>query len=309
MLILESHKTLGLLYDEHVTRNDIRQAYFKKSLRYHPDKNRAEDTQEKFQKINDSYEEVMKFHGFMDDDNLDIEADEVEEEAPVRNIPSFANTLLSFFQTTRFHDIKQKVLHTIVDSISNKCEDDAHELMSKMNNTQYRKICSVMRNYKDTFHIPEHFIDGLEHKLKERIDKNTTIVIKPTIQDLFSNNLYKLNENGKQYLIPVWNHELIYENGDSELCVQCVPEIDENIEIDINNDIHIKKEYTLDDLWKADTVIVSVGDEQCIIQRNRLKMTERQTIRFAKKGISRMNHKDVYDISRKSDIYVHIHII
>ena len=308
MLILESHNRLGLLYDEHMTRNNIRQAYFKKSLLYHPDKNITEDTQAKFQEINDAYEEVMKYHGFMDDDNLDIDAEE-ESDIPVVNIPSFATTLLSFFQTTHFHDIKKKVLHTIVESISNKCEDDAHELMSKMNNTQYRKICSVMRNYKDTVHIPEQFIDGLEKKLDERLDKNTTIVIKPTIQDLVSNNLYKLNENGKQYLIPVWNHELIYENGDSELCVQCVPEIDENVEIDINNDIHIKKEYLIGDLWKTDTITVDIGDKQCIIQRNRLKMTERQTIRFAKMGISRMNPNNVYDISRKSDIFVNIHII
>ena len=60
MLILESHKTLGLLYDEHVTRNDIRQAYFKKSLRYHPDKNRDNaDATKQMQDINEAYKTLM----------------------------------------------------------------------------------------------------------------------------------------------------------------------------------------------------------------------------------------------------------
>ena len=315
MLIRESCAVLGLEYDECTTQNTIRHAYFKKSLLYHPDKNRAEDATEKFKKINDSYEILMKYHGFMDDndndndnDNDDNDNNDEEKDTPptMGAIPTFTSTLFSFLQMNMFQDIKTKVLHTIVDNLSNKCESSAHELMSKLNNAQYKKICTALRNNMNTFHIPEQFITKLEQKLENRMNKNTTVIINPTIHDLFSNNLYKLIDNGKEFLIPVWCHELIYEHGDAELCVQCEPILDDNIEIDINNDIHIKKEYTFVELWKTDIIQIHIGPEQFQIQRNRLKMSERQTIRLAKKGVPRMNHDNIYNVSRKSDVYIHI---
>ena len=102
---------------------------------------------------------------------------------------------------------------------------------------------------------------------KEKKSKDKIVRIFPLLSDLLDYNVYKLIENNKEYLIPLWHHELIYDDDDGELTVFCFPKIEKNIEIDDNNDIHVYKTYDLFELWNLHQIMVQIGKKILKIPR------------------------------------------
>jgi DnaJ-class molecular chaperone len=54
-----------------LTLEELKRKYRIKALMYHPDKNKSEDAVSKFQKIQSSYEYLLKYEGFTADDDYD----------------------------------------------------------------------------------------------------------------------------------------------------------------------------------------------------------------------------------------------
>ena len=71
-------------------------------------------------------------------------------------------------------------------------------------------------------------------------------------------------------------------------------------------------EYTLYELW--DCVIdnkymeIYFGKKRFIFYPNRIKLLEEQTWTWENQGISQINMENIYDISKKADVVLHIHI-
>jgi uncharacterized protein (DUF1919 family) len=83
--------------------------------------------------------------------------------------------------------------------------------------------------------------------------------------------------------------------------------LDENIEIDNKNNINVYIEYKISEIWNKKTVDIYLTKENQIkITVNLLKLVEEQTIVFSNMGISKVNTENIYDISKKSDIIVHL---
>ena len=78
------------------------------------------------------------------------------------------------------------------------------------------------------------------------------------------------------------------------------------IDIDENNNIHIYVDYNIHDIWNRPLVHVNCHTESFPINVSSLKMVENQTILFANKGITKINTKDIYDITSNGDVYIHI---
>jgi DnaJ-class molecular chaperone len=110
------------------------------------------------------------------------------------------------------------------------------------------------------------------------------------------------------YLVPLWHHELIYDKGGSDLYVKCVPLLPDNVEIDEKNNIHVKIEISLEDAWTKDEICVEIGSKKFSIIRRDLKLVESQIVLLANCGISRINTDDVYNVSKKGDIYIHVEL-
>ncbi len=84
--IKNSYQILGI-NNETVSKEALRKCYFKEALKYHPDKNDSTDSKEKFHKIHESYELLMKHHGYMEDDTYTLGYN--EEKTP-EDIPNYA---------------------------------------------------------------------------------------------------------------------------------------------------------------------------------------------------------------------------
>jgi len=293
-------------FDTSWTEADLKRQYRKYALLYHPDKNRNPGTTKKFQLIKESYEYLINYknsYGFDVRDTHDQEND-------IR-CESYIHTLFSFLQpileSGRFKDIKSKILRSVVNYITEKCEPKALDLLRRLDKQVFCTIRELLRIHKDIFYFSETFLDKIDEIYESKICEER-IILHPTIDDLFSNNLYRIIEAGGTFLVPLWHHELVYDNSGSDLYIECVPILQEGVEIDENNNIHVSIRIALDKLWNMDSINFSLGERIFSVLRKELMMVEKQTTVIPNSGISRINTKDIYNISSRGHIFVHIQI-
>jgi len=288
----------------------LKRQYRLKALLYHPDKNKSPDAVSCFQEVHESYEYLMKYQGYMDFENeTDSFEDNYEYDQMFSNIDKkgYKWILFSFLKNILNRDTQNNILYTIIQRISSICESSALDTLEKIDKTMLIKIYDILKKYKDAFHFTEEFIIKIENMISEKIKNDECIILNPTLDDLFKNNLYRLTVNKNCYCIPLWQHELVYDNSGSDIYVKCNPMLDENIEIDNKNNINVYIEYKISEIWNKKTVDIYLTKENQIkITVNLLKLVDEQTIVFSNMGISKVNTENIYDISKKSDIIVHL---
>ena len=285
-----------------ITKKSLRAAYFKQSLLYHPDKNKEEGANEKFHEINDAYMQLMCHHGF------DQTEENTNMDAKCGDRVSYKELFHSFFMPIIQSDVFRHIIYNIMEQLRNRCEDKALHFLGRFHGDTYVKIMHILRTYKDVLHIHDDFLTKMAEQASEKQQQRNIIRIFPSIDDLFAQNLYKLKEGSKEYLIPLWHHELLYEDEfESEFTVYCVPKLANNVCIDENNDIHVKVVVAMDDLWKKEDFQVHVGSQLYTIAKERINMKEYQKIILHHAGIPRINTHCVYDVSSIGHVHIHIH--
>ncbi|MEI7669492.1 MAG: hypothetical protein WCJ33_05370, partial [Pseudomonadota bacterium] len=117
---------------------------------------------------------------------------------------------------------------------------------------------------------------------------------------------YKMTLNGNTIIVPLWHHDLIYDNSGGDINVKCLPILPDNVRLDEENNLHVKVEYAIQDVWKEKYVDIRLGKYIYPLEISLLKLIEDQTVIFIKQGISKINTNSVYDVSKKSDVYIHV---
>ena len=300
---IQKHLKILNLKQNQINEEVLRKHYFKKALQYHPDKNNSKDAKSNFHEINESYEFLMKYYGYMDDETtFDIEEDETV-------IPSYNNTLYNYMETIINTELFKNIQAKIMELIKEKCEHKAFSFIKTLDCEKIKKLITILNQSNKQLFIPDDFINKINEIYNEKNDKIKKIVIYPTLNDIFLDNLYKLIENNEEYLIPLWHHELLYDTNDYEFMVEIIPKLDNNIKIDNDNHLHVYLSYMLHDLWKKSELSFSIDNHKFIIPKEKINFVSNQTICLSQKGISKINTTNVYDISKKSDLYVHITIV
>ena len=317
---------LGLSCDNDVSMKELKRAYHKKALQYHPDKNADKCADDEFKSIHEAYEYAMKENGYMDDDTM-MHANTGDQEEKESSIPfaKYSHLLYSFLEPIiemdTFQDLKSKLLENLLENIGNKCETKALHMFENMNRKQFSKIRKLLHGNCEVFHIPKTFLEKMDELYLTKFENDECVRLSPTMHDLLNENVYKLVHNEHTFFVPLWHHELVYDCSGTDLYVQCIPKLDNNIEIDEKNNIHITLNYRLMDIWEKDTLSICLGrkSESCIdnathcnktihIPRSQLKMEKKQTITLVQRGISRIHSSNIYDVSKKGDINIHIEI-
>lgn len=280
--------------------NEIKRQYKVMALMYHPDKNPAQDASAKFQEIHDAYEYLMKHNN---EDSYDSDEDKTEI-----NKNSYRWVLYSFLKNVLNTETGNYLFYTILERISSMCEKNALETLEKIDNKTLVKIHELLNKYKHAFHFTESFNKKIEEMIQRKVQKDECVILNPILDDLFEDNLYKLTINEKTYIIPLWHHELIYDNSGCDIYVKCNPMLPENIEIDDSNNIHVRSSYKMDDLWEKEQIDFSIGKKIICFYPRLLKLQKTQTIVLKEQGISKINTTNIYDVSKRSDVYIHLTI-
>jgi curved DNA-binding protein CbpA len=279
---------------------EIKKQYKIMALMYHPDKNPSEDASAKFQEVHSAYEYLMDYNN---EDTYDSDEDKKSVDKG-----SYKWVLFSFIKNVLKTETGNYLFYTILERISNMCEKNALETLEKLENSLLIKIYELIKKYEYAFHFKEGFIEKIEDIIKSKVQRDECIILNPTLDDLFENNLYGLTVNNRKYIVPLWHHELVYDNSGCNLYIKCNPILPENIEIDDVNNIRVKVKYNIDDLWEKDEINVYIGRHTVAVCPKLLKMKQTQTIVLKEQGISKINTNNVYDVTKRSDVYLHFTI-
>jgi len=297
----------NLSYNE-LTIEYVKRQYRKLALKNHPDKNgNSEQSNEKFKQINEAYHYLKRELKYLINEDID-------EDTNVDS--SLYYDILKEFMKTMFEGSYNDILSKIVTDIIVAGKKLSVKLFDELDKDTAMNIYTFLSNYRSTLHLSNDILIQIREIVVKKYDDVHIYKLNPSINDLMNNNLYKLYVNEELFLVPLWHNESYFEiNKDGNKCeiiVLCEPELPDGISIDDDNNICVDFEMKMkDDLYqsiqKNETICVIIGEKVYNIYLSELQMKREQIYRIKKDGLSKIK-KDIYDISDKADIIVHIHI-
>jgi hypothetical protein len=304
---------LGLLPDKKYTLKELKTNYKIAALKHHPDKHfNSQESTMKFKEINEAY---LYLHGKHDNhDNNDNENDHC-----------YANLLSKFISSlmNKFSYTQIATVHIVIQVLMNKCEMLTSTLFDHMDRESLLFIHQLIIKYHSILELGRERLNSIREIIKKKLQENDIIIIQPTISELFNENNIQVVEHEKNiYYVPLWHTEIYYninqpcENGggqerkERELIVKCIPSLPEHIYIDELNNIYIDVRTRVENLFNQTKLTVLMSESVSFdIPIHTLEFKTHQTITLKKCGIPMINTENVYDVSEKMDIVIHLEIL
>jgi curved DNA-binding protein CbpA len=283
----------------------LKKKYHELALKNHPDKNgNTSQSKEKFQELNEAYEFLSK----------ELEEEEDNNSFPSSfAMPSYVDILQTFLQNIMDEKHSQLFCEIIKDIVMKKLSFTLFEELDKETAT---KVYTFLMKYRIILNISPEVLERLKEMVsaneKEHVSK--VFHLKPTLSDLFSNNIYKLYVEDRLYLVPLWHSELYFDGeNNTEIVVLCEPDLEENITIDEYNNVHTSIEIafsTIIDLINSnDPLTFVLCNNTMSIPIDKLFMKKEQLYKIKKGGLSKIKGNNIYDVDDKADVIVRIKFV
>ena len=306
MDIKRATEILELELNTNLNSTTVKKQYHKLALLYHPDKNNGSvEANKRFQEINEAYKYLLPI--VSSETNINI-----NNNTSINENTHIYGNLLSTFISTIVSNNKEVLVKIIKDIVINGTKKIIYDLDKETLLELYSFLCK----YKNILFVSLETIELIKSSLKNKFENNEIIILNPSIDDLFENNVYKLHINNEVYLVPLWHNELYFDtktktNELSELIVLCEPELPENIAIDENNNIicNISVNFDKSSLLVSGYLNISLGKRTFSIPCNKLFIKQSQIYVFKGQGISQIDENNIYNINKKGDIIVRINFI
>ena len=272
--------------DKTFSQAELKKAYYKKALQYHPDKN--PHTEEKFKQIGIAYEFLQKHKKF---------------KIEIANF-SYVELINKVFNM----DFKTLTNYTSIKEIFDDCGKVSLKVFGKLRKELAIKVYQIIKKYNKILSISPETLNKMKQILYKKMENDNLIILNPTIDDLLEGKVYKLNAKNQTFLCPLWHHELCFDESGNDLIIKMIPDLDDHIQIDEKNNITIKIKENLPKVFQNRLLEFSVGEKKLSIAAAYLRITKYQTYLLKNVGIFSINEQNIYDISRRSDILVEIHL-
>jgi hypothetical protein len=290
--------------------NYLKKRYHKMALKWHPDKNgNTPESNEHFKQINEAYEVLKREipNIFPDFDNNTTNED--------LNANTYIS-ILNHFIDSIINGTYAEVLSSIIKDIVSGCKEISLKLFENCDKESSLTIYNFIIKYKEIMRISDTTIANVREIILKKFKDVLIVILNPSIDDLFENNLYKLNHNGSTYIVPLWHGDSYYDIVErekeeqkiiGELIVKCIPEFPEGIEIDEDNNLYVtaKIPFTFS-LFNQNYISIKIGKKSFDIQMEHLFIKRSQTVILKGEGISIVDEGDIYKVQKKSNIFVKI---
>ncbi len=300
----------------------IRKQYKLMALKYHPDKNSADDAADVYREIKEAHdyliagirrcdpEDEFGKSGFececdfeSDDSNIQFASTIYQK---IKESSSYIGVAASFIETLYNNKTFQKhIFHPILMRILLGCEEKGLQLFETMDKPRAQKVFAIISLYRDAFHISDAFLEKAQQILDLKTDNlevvKERVILNPNLDDLYNQSVFKLQTS---VLVPLWFSELIYEK--ENIIVECIPELPEHITLDEHNNIHVRLSYLISDVWKKDILEVSVGTRVFTILTRDLKLMNYQIFAHMRAGIPVPNEKNIFKTDHLSNVIIHV---
>jgi hypothetical protein len=280
-----------------LSQESLKKRYHKLALQNHPDKNgNTPASTQHFQKIQSAYEVLKREISFINNCNELYEED--------ISLNTGYTTILHLFIDGILKGKYNEFLSNIVKDIASGCKEISLKLFEDMNKEQSLAVYNFLVKYKTLLRLTDDTLDKVREILLDKFKDMQIYALNPSINDLFQNNVYKLDVDGKLYFVPLWHSELYF---DSDIIVKCNPELPDNIEIDEDNNLVITERISFTFSLLSEKIrTIKVGNVSFELPLDQLFLRPVQTHVLRKKGISKILDADIYNIDEKADIIIKI---
>ena len=277
------------------TADELRRAYYKHSLKHHPDKNNSEDANDQFRNGKIAYE-FLREHK-----NLPT----IKEDDDLSYIAFFKRGVRYMIPELENDD---EFINNTVKILLDSCKNVTLKMIEKMNKDRALHTYSYLKKYKEVFNVDDELLGEILIVINSKLSSDNIIILNPNIEDLLNDKIYKFSTDGRDYYIPLWHTEVTYDVSGNDLILQCIPELPSNIIIDNYNNLHITIEYSVQQILLEQKLIFEIGERALEIPSTALKIQGKQTHVIKSKGILLAQHNDLYDTTKRGDIYVYINL-
>jgi curved DNA-binding protein CbpA len=290
-----------------ITLEYLKKRYHKLALQNHPDKRgNTVEAKEKFQQINEAYNYLSR-----EISNLDSCADFDNNEEKTDTNTGYMN-ILNIFLDSLLKGHYNEFLSSFIKDIVNGYKDITLKMFEDLDKEKTLGVYNFLFKYKNILYISDEVLDKVSKIIAEKYKDVQIYVLNPSINDLLSNNVYRLDLDGEKYFVPLWHNELYFddkrlENGKDNIIVKCIPELPENISIDENNNIHIllRISFTFS-LLEQKFIVFYLGEKRVDLPLEELKLQKFQTVVLRRQGISKVIDNDIYNVEEKGDVIVRL---
>ena len=314
--IKKSRFILELTPNKKYTLDELKKKYRIAALKYHPDKHfNSDDAKANFQEINEAYIFLCgKYH--VDADKKTEYGNYCKDEHCYSELfSSFINSLMKDFSKTKVTE-----LNVIIQVLMNKCISITSTIFDNMDKESLLFIYNLIMKYDTILDIGGERLNRVISLIKNKLQMNDVIIIRPTISELFDvNNIQVVEHENKTYYVPLWHTELYYgisnnnnkqHKEERELIVKCIPKLPEYIYIDEANNIYVDVRTRVENLFNQTTLAITLADSVSFdIPVNTLLFKTNQTITLTKCGIPVINTENIYDVSERMNVIIHLEIL
>lgn len=266
----------------------IKKHYRIKALMHHPDKG---GNKEDFIIINNAYEYLINKE--CDDKNK-----------------TYEEILIDFLNNLDL-GIHSNLINTIFKNILLECEEKVLTFLHSLNKYYLLIILNIIKQYESIFVFNKNIINKIEliyNSKNGNNGNNENIILNPLIDDLFQDNIFKLQLDENIIIVPLWHKELYYDDNNKDIYIYINPVLPNNIDIDYNNNIIVKLRENIKNIFDKTEYFFNIGNTIVSINTNKIKLKSYQEITLIKKGISKINNNNVIDNSIKADIIIYLEL-
>ena len=291
-------KILNLSKDISLNQNDIRKAYLKASLKYHPDKYGDDGTA--FKEVHEAYSYLCE--------SIKLQPDKIEH--------SFDDLLKEFIskfsQKTNWNNV---FIQTTIKGIFIKCKKYIINVFENLEKDVAIEVFDFLMQIQFFTQWDDKYVEMIKTAIHKKMKHDNIILLNPSLKDLIEDQIYKLNIGENIFYIPLWHNELYFDLIDMssnkiDLIVKIIPDIDDEFFIDHNNNILIRIKAEILDVFKKGKLEVNIGGKNIVILADKIKCTkEKQAFYFKKQGILKMDQKNIFNASNRGDITIELELI
>lgn len=282
------------------TQECVKKAYYKMALKYHPDKYKDEEIPgEKFKEIKMAYEYLSS----------ECKYDEGSSCDNISYKDIFKSFMKHFSPESNLDDI---FLNTTLDSIINNYDTISLKIFERLSKEKANQVYDIANKFNGILGMDSKLVDSFKTILKRKMKDDNIVILNPTLKDLLSDNIFKLEIEGKEFYIPLWQiqHELYFSLHNNDIIVRCEPELEKGVWIDDHNNLFVCLTIELTSLWENKEYKWTCGEKSVIIKSNELKITkEKQIIVKKNQGILKVDKSNMFSQEKRGDIYFEISLL
>ena len=318
--IKKSRFILELTPNKKYTLDELKKKYRIAALKYHPDKHfNSDDSKAKFQEINEAYlflcgkydADINKSKG-VDNEDDERQYTEYTEYCYSELFSNFINSLMKDFSKTKVIE-----MNVIIQVLMNKCTLLTSTIFDNIDKESLLFVYNLIMKYDAVLDIGGERLNRIISLIKNKLQMNDVIIIRPTISELFDvNNIQVIEHENKTYYVPLWHTELYYsisndqQKEQRELIVKCIPKLPEYVYIDEANNIYVDVRTRVENLFNQTTLAITLTDSVSFdIPVNTLEFKTNQTVTLTKSGFPMINTENIYDVSERMNVIVHLEVL